>query len=198
MLEFEHDRRGVGIDVNVELRRRCHVAEVHRTAHQYDALDFSRNVRRKAQRQRDVGQRAKRAQRDTPVGRCAQRADDKVDRVPGPRRACGQRNVGPSEAIGAANKLRRRQRKHQWLFGAAIDGHVSALGQRDDTQCVRRRKFDADIAGDCRDAAQIEPITRGEREQDRDRVILARIGVDDDGVFRHRGHKLTRRARCPS
>ena len=104
----------------------------------------------------------------------------------------------PARPSGAANELRRRQREQQWLLGAAIDRHVAAPGQFDDAQCVRRGQIDADIAGDRGDAAQIEPIACGEREQDRDRVILARIGVDDDGFSRHRDPKLTRRARCPS
>jgi hypothetical protein len=175
----EHHGRGVGVDVEIELGRRGDVAEGERPAHQHDPPDAVADVRREAERQRDVGEWAERTERHG-RGRGPQLGDDELHRVAAAGLSARRGEPGAREAVGAADELRRFERQHQRALGAPVDGNVRAAGELAHAQGVRRRLRDRDVARDRRDAAEIEPFARGERQQDRDGVVVARVGVDDD------------------
>ena len=95
------------------------------------------------------------------------------------------RQASAFETIGAAHEFRRAQRTQQRLARARKHRHVLATRELQDAQRIRRGQRQRHIARDRRDAQQVEPLPFGECQQDRDGVVLARIGVDDDPSSRH-------------
>ncbi len=85
-------------------------------------------------------------------------------------------NLGDVKAL--ARKRRRRAR---------YDGNVAAPRQREDAARIAGGRVDANIAGDRREAENVEGRRR-QRMQNRDRVVDAGIGVDhgpDDCIAHH-------------
>jgi len=92
-------------------------------------------------------------------------------------------------------------RPQQRCGRADEDGNVD-LGDLGGQQRVARRLFDADVAGDNRQAEHAH-VGRGERHQDRDGVVRSGVGVDEQiahgfGRWRMEGTHGTRRAALPS
>ena len=61
----------------------------------------------------------------------------------------------------------------------AATGHVRPAEQREHAQRVAGRLAQADVAGHGRDAQHVE-LRAGERERDRERVVVARVAVEQD------------------
>src|SRR5438034_7342653 len=84
------------------------------------------------------------------------------------RRRLGQ--LRAVETALAVHVRRRPQRAPQWSGRAGGDGNVGAARQLEHLERVAGRLVERRVAGDGRDRAQLD-LGRGEREQDRDRVV---------------------------
>ncbi len=73
----------------------------------------------------------------------------------------------------------RHQRAHHWTHRAGVDFDVGPPGKFTDPPRVFLGERNADIAGDGGDGDDLE-FGRAECQHDRQRVVLAGIGVDDD------------------
>lgn len=148
-------------------------------AHQHDPGQPPGDLRRLPQRQRDIGQRAERAERDRALGLPPHRLDDEIGGMTGLERHFRRRQIGAVEAGLAVHVLRRHQVARQRPVRAGEDPHVRPPGQFADLARVQRGQVERNIAGDAGDAENLQ-LRRGERQQDRHRVVLPRVGVDDD------------------
>ena len=61
---------------------------------------------------------------------------------------------------------------------AGCDRHVRAVGECEDCLRVPRRRREVDVPGDRRDGAHVE-LRTVEREEDRERIVVARVAVED-------------------
>ena len=91
----------------------------------------------------------------------------------------GVRKVGPVEPGLAVHLGGDAERADERPVGALRDRDLGAAGELEHAQRVGGRLRDGLVAGDGRDRAQLE-LGRGEREQKRDRVVVARVAVEDD------------------
>src|SRR5207248_2454395 len=71
------------------------------------------------------------------------------------------------------------ERAEERTDGAGMDRDVGSSRELEDLQCVRRRLVDRLVARDRGDADELE-LGRRERQQNRDRVVVAWIAVEDD------------------
>ena len=76
--------------------------------------------------------------------------------------------------------LGRHQGAHHGADGAGEDLDVRPAGQFADLAGIHLGPRQRHVAGHRRDAKHLE-LRRGQRQQDRHGVVLAGIGVDDDG-----------------
>ena len=180
---FEDDRGSLRVGPDVELGRGRGVARPERAAHQRDPGDPLVQRRRRPQQQGDVGQRPRGDDGHRLIG-LAQERRHQLDRrdVGRPDRRLRQvRAVEP----GIAVELDRDPRlAHQRTVRAGRDGHVRPSEQGQDTQGVARRAIERGVARDRRDRAQPE-LRPGQREDDREGVVMTRVAVEDD---RDAGH----------
>ena len=176
----EHARRGLGVDPDVELGRRRDVAFSDRAAHEDDPLDVE--VRVAGERQRDVGERAGRDQRDR-TARCADPGGEEVDRVLGDGRPGGRREVGPVEPGLPVHVLCHLRVADQRAVGTGGDRNVAAAGELEHAQRVGGRLVERLVAVDGGDPEQLELRAR-ERQQQRHRVVVPGVAVDQH----RRGH----------
>src|SRR5207237_7154921 len=95
-------------------------------------------------------------------------------------RGRGLRQVGPVEPGLAVHVRSRSQLPPQRAVGACGDRDVSATGELEHLERVAGGLLQRLVAGDGRDTSQLD-LGRGEREQNRDRVVVAGVAVDDDG-----------------
>ena len=95
------------------------------------------------------------------------------------RRPRGGGSSGPSSPLSPWTCAATDGGAHERPLGAGRDRHVAATGELEHAQRVRRRLVERLVAGDGRDAEQLE-LGRGEREQERDRVVVAGVAVEDD------------------
>ena len=103
-------------------------------------------------------------------------------RVDGPRGRLGQ--LGAVEARLAVDVRRGAEVAPQRRLGAGGDRDVAPAGDLERDERVAGRLVERLVAGDGRDADQLD-LRRGEREQDRDRVVVAGVAVDDDRCRAH-------------
>ena len=111
--------------------------------------------------------------------------DDQVDRmarIQGDRRL---RQVCAVQARGAVDRFRRHQVAHHRAGAAGGDRHVGTAGEFHQSTRVPLGQRQRHVASHRRHCPDLH-LRRSERQQDRDGVILAGIGVDDDAV--RRGH----------
>ena len=136
----------------------------------------------------DVGERPKRQDVDAAGVSRVERLAQPGHGIVAYRRC---QRVGESDAakpviavdVGGIKPLARQRPS-----GTRDDRHVDAAFQRQDAAGVTCRRCDADIAGNGRDALDLE-LRRLQCEQDRHRIVDAGIGVDDNragGVLLHR------------
>ena len=99
-------------------------------------------------------------------------------------RARRRRQVGAVEAGLAVHVRRDVALAHERLVGARVDRDVGAAGELEHAQCVGGRLVERLVAGDGRHADELE-LGRGDGEQQRNRVVVTGIAVEDD---RRRSH----------
>ena len=172
----EHALGGLRVGPDVELGRGRAVALADRAAHEHDPLRARVGMER--EQERHVGQRPDGDEREAaPAG--AHLTREELDGVLGDRRG---RRVGELGAVQAGLAVDVRgdvALAHERPVGAGRDGHVGAAGELEHAERVRRRLLERLVARDGRDPDQLD-LGRGEREQDRDRVVVAGVAVEDD------------------
>ena len=98
-------------------------------------------------------------------------------RVERPCRGSG--SAGPSRPDSPWTCAAVRSLPPSGASAPAATGTSRAPGELEHVERVARRLVERLVAGDGRDRAQLD-LGRGEREQDRDRVVVAGVAVDDD------------------
>ncbi len=93
--------------------------------------------------------------------------------------ADGSGSSGPSRPLSPWTCAAVRSVAPQRRVGARRDRDVAASGDLERDERVAGRLVERLVAGDGRDADQLD-LGRREREQDRDRVVVAGVAVDDD------------------
>ena len=178
-------RLRVGPDV--ELRRRRDVAEPDRAAHQDDSVRPRVGVA--GEQQRDVRQRPdgdQRRARGVPA--------EEVDGVLLERRPLRRRQVGAVEP-GLTVDVRGDERlADERPVGARRDRDVVAADEVEDADRVRGRLLERLVAGDGRHAEELHLGAR-EREEQRDRVVVAGVAVEQDPLSQGRVDLGRRRQR---
>src|ERR1700691_4781619 len=173
----EDDLRGFGIVVDVGFGRGVHVAAGNRAAHDYDFLHQRNDGRVFQQGESDVGERAHRDQSDL-VRRLVNHLNDQVGAEAGIGLALARWQVYVGQTIGAVPEFGGDQLLKQGMLRAAGDRYVAAIGERCELQSVFQALLRGHITGDNGESAHIE-FRRIQREQDRERVVGARVGIDD-------------------
>ena len=87
------------------------------------------------------------------------------------------------------------RRAHQRALAAGEHRHVAAAGQFHDAPRVNRGPRQRHVAGDRHDAGDLQFVGRGQRQKDRDGVVLSGIGVDDDAALHVLAARLEGRGR---
>ena len=158
------------ISPDVELGRRGHVPLGDGAAHQDDAPRPKAAV----ERLRDVRQRPDRHEHG--VGRHV--VDEEVDGALLDRLGSAGRKLGAVEAALTVNVGSDLEFAHERPFGAGGDRHVGVVDEREQPERVVRRLVEGLIAVRRRDADELDLGAR-EREQERDRIVVAGIAVED-------------------
>ena len=123
----------------------------------------------------DVRERPGRAEHDArPEPFRQERHGVLVDR---PCSRLGQRR--PVEPTLAVHVIGDAELPDEGTLGATRHGHIGAAGELEHLERVQRRLLERLVAVDGRDAEQLD-LRAGEREQDGDRVVVARVAVEDD------------------
>ena len=174
----DDDLRRLGVDPGVELRVRGAVAAPARAAHPHDPGDPLVHVGSRGQQVGDVRQRAGGDERDRLVG-LAQHVGHELDRRPRVQLDVGVGEVGAVEAALAVDVGGRVQLAAQRARRAGGDRHVADAGQRADLQRVLGDRLEGAVAADRRDRPQVGERAAG-REEDRERVVVAGVAVEDD------------------
>ena len=173
----------LGVEPDVELRRRRDVAEAVAAAHHRHAPEARQQLGPQRRQQRDVRERPDRREQDGLVA-ALEDLGQQVDRV---HRHDGRARLGhrrAAEPVGAVHDGRVAiASHHERPRGTGRDGHVLAPGERQHAQRVARRRLERQVAGDRREREQLDLRAR-EREQDRDRVVDAGVAVDDERAVR--------------
>ena len=173
----KHDARRLGIDPDVVFGRRRDVAlAARRAAHDDAAADLAGKTGIARERQRDIGQRPERHQRQ--AGAFAGEAQDRVDRMLALGRATRSGKAAIRKTIFAMKPMGVTMRPRERSGGAGKDGNLDP-GDFGGQKRVARSLIDADIARD-RGQAQHAHVGRGKRHQDRDRVVGGGVGVDEE------------------
>jgi hypothetical protein len=94
-------------------------------------------------------------------------------------RRSGVRLAGAVEAAHAMHISRQAKLPDERPPGPGRDGHVRAPGIVEDPDRVRRRLVDRLVTGHGRHAEQLHLVAR-QRQEQRDRVVVAGVAVDDD------------------
>ena len=104
---------------------------------------------------------------------------EEVHRVLRDRRALRRRQVRPIEAGLAVNVGGHERIADQRSVGPGCDRNLVASDEVEDADRVRGRLLERLVARDRGDAEQLE-LRGGDREQQRDRVVVAGITVEQD------------------
>ena len=178
---------GMWVDINVEFRGRRDVTKLQGTAHDRDMFDAASNIRRFDQRHGDVGQRANRHQRDCARRLAAQYVNQRVDRM---IRLQLQGWLGQIDTINSAFAMdifSRLKRLHDRPAATRKHRHVGHPSQLDHLAGIQLGERQRHVAGHSRDRQHLQTVIGGKRQQDRDRIILAGIAINDDLLFLHAG-----------
>ncbi len=174
----EHDARGLRVHPDVELGGGRPVALAHGAAHEADVLDPGGQ---RGRRQEELGDVRQRPGRDQGHGlrRRLERRPQERERALGPHLGPRLRKVGAVEAALPVDVVGDLERPHERRRRAGRDGHVRAVEQREHPERVARRLAQPDVAADGRDPQDLE-LRAGERERDRERVVVSRVAVEQD------------------
>ncbi len=172
----EHDVRRLGIEADVELGRHALgiAAAVDRAAHDDKPRDALRQRGIHAQRQREIRQRRKRDQRQL-ARTLACEPHDRARRVLFFGQARCRRITGVAEAVGTVHEARIRRIEHERARAAGKHRRVG-VEHFDELQRIARRMREPDVAADDR---QRDDVRVRVRHHDRERIVDAGIGVDD-------------------
>ena len=182
----EHGGRRLRVDVGVELGRRRDVAEGDRAAHPDDLA----RLRAAGEGGRDVGQRPG-GDEDRVRRQLVEDQPDGTARVDGHDRF-GQ--LGAVQARRAVDVGCDDQLADERPVGALRDGHVVAACQRQHAARVLGGAGQRLVAGDRRQRDEVDGRA-GERQQDRDGVVVPRVAVEDDA--RHAYSPPSTRSQLP-
>ena len=178
----QHAVRRLRIHVEVELGRRRDVpGHVHRAAHRDDAPDERQRAGVGLEREGEVRQWAERDEGEQPL-QAAGRVHDQRDGVRQDRRP---RGLGPvrevGEAVLAVVAGGRDERAGERPRGSRRDrGRRGGPAQREQAEDVGGRDLDGHVARHRRDRLDAE-LAGAPREQQGERVVDARVRVDQDG-----------------
>ena len=174
----EDDVGGLGVAQDVELGHRRRVADAVGAAHEDDLLEAFDDAGLHASGHRDIGQGAGGDDGDG-AGLVAHHGLDE----PGDGVLLGQRaarlgqldavQAGLAVDVGGVNGLADER-----LHAAGVDGDLGASGELAHRPGVEGDLLEAVVAADGRDAQEVD-LRAPEREEDRDRVIMARIAIED-------------------
>ena len=178
----EHAVRRLGIAPDVELGGGRHVALPDRAAHEHDPLDPRLDPGITRQQQRDVGERPDGYQRDRSRRRL-QRRRDPVNGVSLLRRPARRGQFGAFEAGLAVDVGGNLQLAHERAIGPGGDGHIGPPGAVQHPDGVRGRLGQRLVPRHGRHAQQLD-LVAGQRQEQRGRVVVARVAVDDDRLHR--------------
>ena len=173
---MEDGLRGLGVGPDVELGGRGHVAVGDRAAHEDDALHVG--AARALEEQGDVGQRPRRHERDRLRAR-GDRPLHEVDGVLTERRPARRGQRRAVETAFAVDVGRDGELPDEGPIGARRDGNIGAAGEVEHPKGVRRRLLERLVPVHDGHAEHVE-LGACEREEQRDRVVVPRIAVEDD------------------
>ncbi len=128
----------------------------------------------------DIGERPERRERHRAGLVGQQRFDDEIDAVLRFDLQFRQRQVGAVHAGFAMHMLGGDEGAAHGALAAGIDGNILAARELDDLERIAGVLGQRDVAGHRDDAEDIEIGGRGERHEDGDGIVLARVGVDND------------------
>ena len=187
----EHPVRRLGVGPDVELGRRRGVALADRAAHQHDALELGRQLRVAGQEQRHVGERSGRDERDG--RRCSLRARGRSSRSRARARALGPGGgrSGPSSPVSPCTSAATCRARISGRAAPAATGTSSRPEVVEHADRVGGRLLQRLVTGHGGHAEQPD-LGAGQREQQRDRVVVAGVAVEDDV-----GHALRIASRRP-
>ena len=168
----EHTTRGLRIGPDVELGRGRDIALRNRAAHEDDPLRPSLRVAR--QEERDVRQRPGRDER-----RAGDALREEVDGVLGDRTSPRLRQLRPVEPGLAVDVGGDERLTDERAAGAGRDRHVVPSDELEHPKRVGRRLLHSLVAGHRRDAQELDLLAR-EREQERDRVVVPGVAVEEN------------------
>jgi hypothetical protein len=180
---LEHRLGRVRVGEHVELGHGRDVAAVEmRTGHQHQLAQAAHDVGGLFQREREVGLRAEHGERHALLGCRAQGANQVVDRM-----AIGQRRGGlvhgdAGEALLAVDVRRVDRRALQGAVGACVHRNLRPPGPLAGQACIARGLREWHVAGHRRQRLDLQHLGRRHGEQQRNHVVGARVGVDDERV----------------
>ncbi len=182
--------RCVRVVPDVGFRRRVDVA-VDRAgaAHQHHARHTLDDARLQHQRQRNVGERSHRHQRDlTRV--LHHHIDDELRRRARVGRGGWFGQINLTQAILAMHEARRLVEGDLQRFCRAVgDGNLRAASKLQQTQRVLGRQLGVDVAKDRRQPHNLQ-LRRRQRKKNRHRIVNAGVGVKDNLLRHHALHQL--------
>ncbi len=121
---------------------------------------------------------------------------DHLDNEVGPEAGVGfafrGRQVDVGKAVCAVPELRGDEFLEKRMLRSACDGDVAATGQGSQLQRVFQPLFGVDVTGDDGNGAHIE-FRGGQSQHDRECIVSAGVGIDDDFLgSRRRGFQSRR------
>ncbi len=99
---------------------------------------------------------------------------------------CGFDDVDAVDAGLAVYLLGSEQLTNHGAVAAGEDPHIAVPGDIAHQPHVALRQVEGDVPRDSRNTQYLEFLGRCHRQEQRDRIVLARIAIDDDALPRHR------------
>jgi hypothetical protein len=182
----ENNIRCMRIDKNIELRRgRVIAAFPHRATHDDQLLDLRQDVGCAIQDSTDVRQRAGRHKCDGSIFGRAQRVDDKIDGVLFLQWRLRVDDLNAVDTGVAMHFFRCQQLTYHRPVAARMHRNIAAPGDITHLAHIALRQIQRNVAGNSSYTKYVECVRRGHREEQRDRVVLSRIAINDDLALRH-------------
>src|SRR5580704_10377538 len=177
---------GMRIDEDVELGCGRRVTALEKASAHQDHFAQTRNYARlHHHRHAEIGHRPERAEGQFALRRRHDRPNQVVDGVFGLKRRYRSWEVSAVQPCLPVDILRCFELTHHWAGAPGMDRNVGPARQLDNFQRVFRSAPQRHITAYRRYPDDLEFCRRAKREQDREGVILARIGIDDDLARRH-------------
>ena len=173
----ENDLCGFRIVVDIGFRGSVDIASADRAAHDHNVVNQRHDGRILRNRQGDIRERTDRNQGDL-VRIGMDHLDDQIGPEAPVSLAVGGRQLHVRQTVLAVPELRGDQLLIQGMLGAARNRNIAASRQRDDLQRVLQALRCFDVTGHHRQSFHLE-LGRIERQQDRHRVVDARIGINN-------------------